>query len=145
MSGMVKRLVSSLGLGALVGSLVAAGVLGAGAASASSTFMITKLVPNPIVVVNNGPHKNLTIDWAGTATFPITAHYVPEPGCSHSGGTCYPGSYAFKTGTHALVWKGAAWCFDAPPGWKGGKWYVYLVDAHGTKTPEVTLTLVCKR
>jgi hypothetical protein len=114
------------------------------AGAASSSFHITKLIPDPITVINNGKHKNLTIDWAGSANFPITAHYVPKPGCSHSGGHCYPGSATFKSGTHSLVWKRAAWCVNAPAGWNGGKWNVYLADAHGRTTPKVTWTVVCK-
>jgi hypothetical protein len=124
---------------------VGVGGLASGAsAGATASFAITKLSPNPVTVIVNGPKKNLTIDWTGTATFPITAYYAPQPGCTTSGFTCFSGSHKFATGTHSLLWKGAAYCYGSPTLPHTGKWNVYLIDANKKRTRNVTYTVTCK-
>jgi hypothetical protein len=140
-TGRTSRLAAGVGL---VASLVAAGVLSTGVANASSSFTIKKIIPKHSHVVTNGPHKNLKIDWTGMASFPITAHYAPRPGCSHDGVTCVSESHTFKTGTHSLVWKGPAYCAGSVPNGWTGHFKVYLVDAQGTKTPNVSWALTCQ-
>jgi hypothetical protein len=114
------------------------------ASAASATFKITKLVRAHTIVLENGAHKTLKIDWTGPATFPVTARYVPAPGCTQGSITCYPGHHKFTTSANPLVWKGAAWCTGNAPTWTG-KWYVFLVDANHTKTAKVTWTITCEQ
>jgi len=90
-----------------------------------------------------GTPKNLIIDWAGAAAFPISVTNVPVPGCTHDGVNCGSGTGTFLTGTHQLVWKGAAECdVGISAGWTG-HWWVYLVDGKGVKSQEVLWTVVC--
>ena len=117
----------------------------AGVATAASTFHITALKPAHAYAMENGNRKPLTVVWAGSATFPITAHEVPQPGCSTPAYTCGPESHKFASGSHTLVWPGAIWCSGpATSGSFTGKLNVYLVDANHHRTPNVTWIFTCK-
>jgi hypothetical protein len=111
-------------------------------ASSSPSFRINKVVPAVSHVTRDGPREPITIDWAGIATFPITAHYAPAPGCAGPNDYCASETYAFRSGTHALVWPWAAWCTGSG-GSSYGTWYVWLVDANGHRMPKVTWSLSC--
>jgi hypothetical protein len=93
-------------------------------------------------ITRNGPRDPITIDWAGAATFPITAHYAPAPGCAGANDYCASETDTFTTRTHALVWKQAAWC-TGNGGSSNGTWYVWLTDAHRHRTPKVKWSLSC--
>ncbi|MGP8066544.1 MAG: hypothetical protein ACLP81_09310 [Acidimicrobiales bacterium] len=129
-------LVGTISLGGAVTLATATG------ASSSSSFHITKVVPAVSHVTRNGPRDPITIDWAGAATFPITAHYAPAPGCAGVNDYCASETDTFTSGTHALVWKRAAWC-TGNGGSSYGTWYVWLTDAHGHRTPKVKWSLSC--
>jgi hypothetical protein len=129
-------LVGTISLGGAVTFAPATG------ASSSSSFRITKVVPAVSDVTRNGPRDPITIDWAGAATFPITAHYAPAPGCAGAFDYCASETDTFATGTHALVWKRAAWC-TGNAGSSYGTRYVWLTDAHGHRTPKVKWSLSC--
>jgi hypothetical protein len=126
-------LVGTIGLTAAVTFATATG------ATSSTSFRITRIVPAVSHVTRNGPRDPITIDWAGAATFPITAHYAPVPGC----GNCASETDTFRTGTHSLVWKQAAWCTGTAGGSSYGTWYVWLTDAKGHRTPKVRWSLSC--
>jgi len=131
-------LVGTISLGGAVALATATG------ASSSSSFRITKVVPAVSHVTRNGPRDPITIDWAGAATFPITAHYAPAPGCAGANDYCASETDTLTTGTHALVWKQAAWYTrPANGGSSYGTWYVWLTDAHGHRTPKVKWSLSC--
>jgi len=129
-------LVGTISLGGAVTFATATG------ASSSSSFHITKVVPAVSHVTRNGPRGPITVDWAGAATFPITAHYAPAPGCAGAFDYCASETDTFATGTHALVWKRAAWC-TGNAGSSYGTRYVWLTDAHGHRTPKVKWSLSC--
>jgi hypothetical protein len=129
-------LVGTISLGGAVTFATATG------ASSSSSFHITKVVPAVSHVTRNGPRDPITIDWAGAATFPVTPHYAPAPGCAGANDYCASETDTFTTGTHALVWKQAAWCTGSANGGSSyGTWYVWLTDAHGHRTPKVMWSL----
>ncbi len=113
--------------------------------AAASAFRITKLVPDHSTAIMGGAHVTQVIEWAGTATFPITAYYIAKPGCS-TDFSCGSGSRVFMTGTKTLIWEQMAYCI--PPDSFGpsftGKWSFYLVDAKGRRTPSVTWIFTCK-
>jgi len=129
-------LVGTISLGGAVTFATATG------ASSSSSSRITKVVPAVSHITRNGPRDPITIDWAGAATFPITAHYAPAPGCAGANDYCASETDTLTTGTHALVWKQAAWYTrPANGGSSYGTWYVWLTDAHGHRTPKVMWSL----
>jgi hypothetical protein len=132
-------------------SVIAGGILacvatavGHGDATASPSFRIVKLVPAHAHIVANGPARNLTIDWTGSATFPITAHSAPKPGCSNDEFKCEAGTESFASGTRELEWKGFTHCEGNFSHTFTGKWNVYLTDTGGSRTPKVTWTLSCR-
>jgi hypothetical protein len=114
------------------------------AASPASSFKITKLAPNPMVVKPNATKtKTLTIDWTGTASFPMTAHSVPVKGhCTTSTFTCYSGTYTFSSGTNSLKYPGW-YCTGSLSTPFHGEFYIYLVDSAKLKTPKVILNFTC--
>jgi hypothetical protein len=138
----LRSLTGPIGIGVVVLTAALVTGLGAAPAMASSAFKITKIVPAHEYVVS-GTSKNLTIYWAGTATFPITVYDTPKPGCSHDGVVCGSGSHTFSTGTHKLVWKGGAECSPGFTTKWTGHWWVYLKDSQGSKTQKVTWTVTC--
>ncbi len=129
-------LVGTIGLAAAVTLAPTTG------AALASSFRITRIVPAVSHVTRNGPREPITIHWAGAATFPITAHYAPKPGCAGPNDYCASETDTFRTGTHALVWRQAAWC-TGTGGSSYGTWYVWLTDAKGHRTPKVTWSLSC--
>jgi hypothetical protein len=113
------------------------------AAYATSSFKITKLSPNPMVVKANGAKKTLTIDWTGTASFPMTVYSVPVKGhCTTSSFSCHSGKHTFSSGTHVL--KEPGWyCTGSNSTSFHGEFYVYLVDSAKLKTPKALLKYTC--
>jgi len=127
-------LVGTISLGGAVTFAPATG------ASSSSSFRITKVVPAVSDVTRNGPRDPITIDWAGAATFPITAHYAPAPGCAGANDYCASETDTFTAGTHSHIGKQAAWC-TGNGGSSYGMWCVRLTDTHGHRTPKVKWSL----
>jgi len=85
---------------------------------------------------------NIEFYWQGDPTFPVTATYTPQPGCSSQGFTCVAGSHAFAARTQPLVWIGGAYCTFSGPS-HSGVWRLQLTDATGTRTNIVLKTFVC--
>jgi hypothetical protein len=137
-------------LAAAVGLALPVTAVSAGGATATPVkkpvaFKITKIRPNPAVVILNGAHKTIIVRWSGKATFPMVVHFIPKPGCSTKHFTCHPGAVPVKKAGHRIRLKNAASCSGG--GLKSAytsHYSAYLEDSKDKKTPSVPFALTCK-
>jgi len=109
--------------------------------SSGGVFRITG-VELPAAVDRNGAAGDLSVTWAGAATFPVTMTYAPD--------SCPPGlgcatvSRTFTVSSNPLVGEGAVWCegsgFPSPQPFD---YSVSLTDASGRRTERVNADFNC--
>jgi hypothetical protein len=128
----------------LAGAVVAAGVAALFLATASSPrsaagFTLVRISPRVFVVKAGGPRLPLRLVLAGSPTFPVTARYVPQPGCTTASWRCYPGTHVFPHPTKTLVWHNALYCLGGRA--SNRRWNVFVTDAKGDRSNPLVMTM----
>jgi hypothetical protein len=119
---------------------------------ASCGLTIESLSPPAVSVTIPGDSGSAgatqTVNWEGTATFPITVNTVPEPGNCPTSGTlhCAPSSETFVSGGNSLTLDASFWNCSinaSTPGSFTGVFNVSLTAANGITSPPVPVTWTC--
>ena len=122
-------------------AVVATALLLATASSPRSAtgFSLVRISPRVFVVNAGGPRLPLRLVLAGSPTFPVTARYVPQAGCTTASWRCYPGTHVFMHPAHALVWNHALYCLGGSA--TNRKWNVFVTDAKGHSSNSLVMTM----
>ena len=122
-------------------AVVATALLLATASSPRSAtgFSLVRISPRVFVVKAGGPRLPLRLVLAGSPTFPVTARYVPQAGCTTASWRCYPGTHVFMHPAHALVWNHALYCLGGSA--TNRKWNVFVTDAKGHRSNSLVMTM----
>jgi len=97
----------------------------------------------PSVVQSGGPHRNLTVFWRGTPSFPVTMTYRPRQGTCPRDINCSTVEAMFDTAQDPLIFEGAVWCFGIPRA-VYFDYEVILTDANGTTTAPKAAGMMCQ-
>ncbi len=97
----------------------------------------------PAVVQSGGPHRNLTVYWRGTPSFPLTMTYRPRKDSCPRDINCATVETVFDTAADPLIFEGAVWCVNIPRA-VYFDYEVILTDANGTSTAPKPAAMMCQ-
>ena len=100
---------------------------------------LVRISPRVFVVKAGGPRLPLRLVLAGSPTFPVTARYVPQAGCTTASWRCYPGTHVFPHPAKTLVWHNALYCLGGRAA--NRKWNVFVTDAKGHRSNSLVMTM----
>ena len=110
------------------------------ASGCGATFRITG-VSYPATVVAGAPAATMTVHWAGSPVFPVTAVYAPDS-CP-TGVTCTTPRQTFASFANPLAFAGTVGCWGSFPNPVVFDYSVYLEDATGKRTALYDADFTC--